>query len=410
MNHDHIRIIDTLAGKLDRKGLTRLRRIARSWFKKAPVIPFPKKPASILIVKLWGIGSMVLASRAIQSLREGFPEATIHLITSNECAPIYEQARIYDKTTILDLTDVSHLRRHLKQLSRTLQQDAPEVAINLDGLSNLSSLIVHQCGAPVTVGFEREEENQFEYTHPLPYDPEKNISQMLYDEMRNLGGAIIDTPCVRPAVREQDRSFVADMLREMQPDPHTYMVGFNINAGGFAYERRWAGEKFALLAQAIEEHEEYVTVFFGTREEERYTLRHVKMMEPPAVSLAGALSLRQYMAWLERLHLVIANDSGTLQLAAALGVPTVGIYGPESPQRVRLSTHEKHAEIFHNLPCGPCVSLFEMKNNMCLDGCSCIRNITLDEVRSVVMDMLDHLSDPVDPPWITSPKKKAPTK
>ncbi len=76
---------------------------------------------------------------------------------------------------------------------------------------------------------------------------------------------------------------------------------------------------------------------------------------PGALNLAGKTTLPQLVALLQGASLVIANDSGPMHIAAALGRPLVAIYGPTNPARTgpynRLDT-----VVQINIPCSPCYS------------------------------------------------------
>ena len=403
MTDDQICHIDAIAGKLARQGLIRFRGLAASFRRAAHVPPTRDagaQPESILVVKLWGLGSMVMASRAFRSLRLGFPNARITVVTTASCAQLYARSGLYDRHILFSCPDLVQLPQCIAAFTQRLSAEPWDMAINLDGMSELSALIAHKSCASRTIGFEAPGENRFGYTDALAYDPHMRISDLLYDRIRSLGGAPVEEPFVRPDVPDTDRATVARMFADRHLNPRALFVGININSGAFAPERRWPAEKFALLAESLAQEGDVVPVFFGASDENRHTMRCLKLMSHTAPCFAGELSLGQYLAWIERLHLFVGNDSGSLQLAAALGIPTVGIFGPESPSRVRLTDSEEHADARIPMPCAPCLSLFEMKKRPCPSGHRCIQSLPLEHVRSLVMDMLQHLSDPIEPPWL----------
>jgi ADP-heptose:LPS heptosyltransferase len=51
------------------------------------------------------------------------------------------------------------------------------------------------------------------------------------------------------------------------------------------------------------------------------------------MSLCDVFSLPRLAALLERVDLMISNDTGPMHLAAAMGTPTIGLFGPQLPQR-----------------------------------------------------------------------------
>ena len=66
--------------------------------------------------------------------------------------------------------------------------------------------------------------------------------------------------------------------------------------------------------------------------------------------------------------MAIGGDTGPLHLAAALGLPVVGLYGPTPPSRNGPFTEKKEI-IYHALPCSPCWKrICKDKNNECMDS------------------------------------------
>jgi ADP-heptose:LPS heptosyltransferase len=101
---------------------------------------------------------------------------------------------------------------------------------------------------------------------------------------------------------------------------------------------------------------------------------------PGALDLTGKTSLRQLVALLERSDLVIANDSGPMHIAAALGRPLVTMFGPTNPSRTGPWGREDsvvHVEI----PCSPCYS------RRC-SHTSCMKWLTVEAVMTVAEKQL----------------------
>ncbi|MFW5856370.1 MAG: glycosyltransferase family 9 protein [Planctomycetota bacterium] len=379
----------------DRKALARARKARRT-------LRLERAPERILVVKLWGLGNLVLAGRALTSLRRAYPNARTTLLTTPRCVQIYEKNNLYDTTVVFDPDEGRSLGSAMNELCERLAGEGFDLAVNLEGLSELARHVTLQSGAAATVGFAPEGEGCGPYDAAAPFLAGCHVEDLLYEVARVAGGKKVGAGLVAPSVRGQERGYCDEVLNRLELDPHALLVGIDANAGGFAPERQWPIEKFALLAQRIEAEPEFRTLFFGGPREERRVAQAVKLMAEPGINVAGLFSIRQTMAFLERLHLFIGNDAGPAHLAAALGVPTVVIYGPESPARVGRRGDERHAAVYHARDCSPCVSLLGMERRPCAHGAKCVREIPVEEVYGVVRDVLDHLSDPDDPPWLAS--------
>ena len=97
----------------------------------------------------------------------------------------------------------------------------------------------------------------------------------------------------------------------------------------------------------------------------------------------------QMAAVLRRCRLFIGNDSGPVHLAAGVGVPVVGFYGPGEYERFR-PWGARHEAIRVGLPCSPC------SQDCAFNDPRCIRGISLDRAKEVIAKKLDPLGPPPD--------------
>ncbi|MCX7934903.1 MAG: glycosyltransferase family 9 protein [Planctomycetota bacterium] len=169
---------------------------------------------------------------------------------------------------------------------------------------------------------------------------------------------------------------------------HKPWVGINMNAGEFALYRAWPPEKFAVLAQMLSDRWGCRLLFTGAANEETYVSRHIKHLSASFLNLAGRTSVRQLAAVLKRLRLFISVDSGPLHLAAALGVPTIGIFGPESPRRFAPLTNGPATMLWQEPACGPCLSAFTLERRRCQAGAACVRTLPIGRVLTAAAEML----------------------
>jgi len=84
------------------------------------------------------------------------------------------------------------------------------------------------------------------------------------------------------------------------------------------------------------------------------------------INLAGKLSIRQSMALYKNMDLAVCVDSGPAHLAAAVGIPTVGVFGPTDPDRWRPYGKNCLAVFDRSLPCRPCLYKKTCSNRECL--------------------------------------------
>lgn len=387
---------DRFAARALRGGVLGLKKVTGLFRKQAAL---PENPERILAVKPWGLGALILATPALAALRKRFPAAELTLLTQKNLDTLYDNAGLYDRVSAWDADELRALPHALRRFRAEAAELRYDLAVNLDGLGELACLLTHLSGAPATAGLVPGGERRG-YTAPVELDETCHAAQACLDVAQAVGAEAEIVPPLPPKLKSAELEQARDTLRQWGVDSHSPLVGLNMNAGGFAPRRAWPAEKFVLLAEFVEELGGYKTVFFGSAEEERFVSRHVKHMHLQPINLAGRTSVRQLAALLAQLHLFVSCDSGPLHLASALGVPCVGIYGPESPRRSGIAEGEKAAVVWRKPECGPCVSFLRGELKPCQRGEECVREITLETVRRVVTDLLDHLADPENPPWL----------
>jgi len=109
------------------------------------------------------------------------------------------------------------------------------------------------------------------------------------------------------------------------------LVGVHAGASGFSGSKRWSPEGFASVARELGCSSHVRLVFFGSEADRALSEAVVQAGVPDGyIDACGGLSLSETIGLLSRLDLFMGNDSGPMHLAAALGVPVVGIYGPTS--------------------------------------------------------------------------------
>jgi len=100
------------------------------------------------------------------------------------------------------------------------------------------------------------------------------------------------------------------------------------------------------------------------------------------VDLAGALTLGEFIALLDSASLLIANNSGPVHLAAALGTPVVDLYALTNPQHTPWMT--PHRVLYRDVPCRWCY------RGDCPEGHhACLRGVPPAEVAQAARELLE---------------------
>jgi ADP-heptose:LPS heptosyltransferase len=151
-------------------------------------------------------------------------------------------------------------------------------------------------------------------------------------------------------VFEADRRYIGRFLAAVARDP---VAGIAVLQPGTTWKnKRWSLVKLAEVGRALAARDGFVPVVAWGPGERSDAAEVVRLIGDRGV-LAPPTTIRQLAALLERSRLYVGTDSGPMHLASALGVPTVGLFGPADP--ARFSPYRQPARVVRRaLPCSPC--------------------------------------------------------
>lgn len=293
--------------------------------------PAPTPPKRILIIKLRAIGDVVMATPVIENLRLAYPDAFLAFLTEEASADIVTDNPFLDEVILLPRRTwrtLSLLTRWRAQTGfyRALREKRFDLVIDLFG-NPRSAILSLLSGARHRLGYAFRM-RKYCYTQRIrPRGGEVHEVEFHLDAVRALK---LSAPVSQPRV------FVTELAAQRAMDWMTSsgiadderLIG--LNPGGGWSIKRWPPERFAILAdRLITEYGARIILFWGPGEEPLVAaIKH--HMSHPVLSIPE-VSLSEMMAFLKHLALLISNDSGPMHIAAALCVPTIGIFGPTNP-------------------------------------------------------------------------------
>ena len=315
------------------------------------IVSFPTPPRRILIIKPSAIGDIVHALPVLSLLHRRWPEAKVSWVVTPACAGLLERHPLLDEVIVFNRHRFGHAWRSptaalaLWRVGRDFRRRNFDLVIDLQGLFR-SGWMAWQTRAPIRVGYSQAREGGWAfYTHRVPNTPLSVQAVERYLRMADALGLGREPVEFRFATNDADRAAVSEKLSALPPGSR-YAV---LLPGTNWATKRWPAESFAALVGPLRE---------------RYGLESIVAGGPgdvglasgiPAINVAGKTSLRELVALLVRADLVIANDSGPMHIAAALGRPLVALYGPTSPERT--GPHGRMESVLRvDLPCAACYS------------------------------------------------------
>ena len=112
-----------------------------------------------------------------------------------------------------------------------------------------------------------------------------------------------------------------------------------------------------------------------------------RLQSPRCIDFTGKTTFRELLALYSSASLMVTNDSGPAHFAALLALPTVVLFGPETP-RLYSPMGNHYKAIYTALPCSPCVSVYNGKKSPCTDN-RCLKTISVQEVLNTVLALVN---------------------
>jgi ADP-heptose:LPS heptosyltransferase len=147
-------------------------------------------------------------------------------------------------------------------------------------------------------------------------------------------------------------------------------------------------ERFTQLCQRllIEVPQSWLVITGVASERKDAQFIRERVQSPRCIDFTGQTSFRELLALYGISNLMITNDSGPAHFAALLSLPTIVLFGPETP-RLYSPMGTKHKAMYAHFACSPCVSVYNGKQSPCTDN-RCLQAISTDKVLQEALAML----------------------
>lgn len=313
----------------------------------------------IVIIGFGGIGNHLMLLPAIRMIGKEIPVANLHIVAATQaCAELFKHEANVDGVSVFSFNPPRSrgLYRAMVRHLRGLKPDAIVAAAGLDPVS--AGMISFLGRARLRIGANWRGRG-FLFTHEVELNgDEYESTQNLRLAAALLGKHCIDSRYFQMIPQLQlEESLVLEGRRWkefLKMGPDRFLVGLHPGSG---IEQKWKRgdlRKFVELAECLEERSSCKCVFFLGPDEADIE-SDLKNLEWPweAINIRFD-SILQTASCIAQCQLFIANDSGLRQLAVALGVPSIGIFGPTGTGKNFIGSNIHHAVVADHVFCRPC--------------------------------------------------------
>jgi heptosyltransferase I len=333
----------------------------------------------ILLIKPSSLGDIVHAMPVVAALKQRWPAAHLTWLVKRQWAELVERIEGVDRVWPVHAS----LQGWLSQVP-ALRREAFDLVIDLQGLLR-SAVMGWASGCPVRAGFANGREGSpWFYTRRVTVP---TAEMHAVDRYLLVAAAIGAKPVGQPEFRfrgtNADGNQVETLMRQNGLAADIPWIAMQVSARWKT--KRWPLESFAAVADYFQRERLAQIALIGGADERREAERVKSLMHTPPVDLAGTTSIGLLPALLRQAALLITNDSGPMHVAAAVGTPVVGLFGPTSP--VRTGPYgTRHVTLTHPLPCSPCFS----RTCMNREPLACLKGITPEEVVQEATRLIAH--------------------
>ena len=394
LNVDSMRRIDRLAGVPLCALATALLEI---WWWLRPIRPLPVR--RILFIELSEMGSTILADPAMRKARARL-NAELYFVIFTQNAESLDLTGTISPANVFRIRNTSLWDLALDTLKFLLwtRRNQIDTVVDLELFSRFTALLTGFSGANRRVGFYRFH-NEGLYrgemlTHRVAYNPHIHIAKNF---IALIDALLSDTPTIPysktlisddeltialPPPRVQEREALLMRIKLLVPNldlARFRIVLINPNASELLPLRRWMPERFAeLIRRVLAAYDDVIVLITGAPSERPDAEKMAAdCRSDRCVSFAGQSALSDLPLLYALAVAMVTNDSGPAHFAAAAGLPTVVLFGPETPNLYQPLGNSK--AIYAGIACSPCVSAHNHRKSACNDNV-CMRAISVEQV------------------------------
>ena len=333
------------------------------------------KNKNILLIKFWGIGSIILTSPAVKKIKAAYPESKIFFFTLKSNYDICRELKLSDEIITIDISGPAAFISDIISRIKLLRKTGFDVVFAFEFYTYFSAVIVSLLKCGRSFGFDNLKNNRkILFTDTILFNDHVHTKDNFLQ--------LVNTDETISAVNVTQSEF--PYLKTFHDDHNGIMkIAVNVNASRLAYERRLPGNNYVEIIDHITEKFRCKVLLTGSNDETSYVNDiYIKISDKDLVAdMSGKTSVNELITLISSSCCLITNDSGPLHIASALNIPVIAFFGPETP--VRYGPLSSKSMVFYkSLECSPCMSISNSKTVNCIyDSPKCMEQFEMKDVK-----------------------------
>jgi heptosyltransferase-2 len=358
-----------------------------------------RRAQRILFLNHHGVGDAVNAQPALKSLRAAFPTAHLAITVQSEqihrlihSVALYDEAMIYRSRKTGLLRDKNSNSQDslvgLIKFGLELRRKQFDLVVGKSGMNDRLTLLLGKAiGASWIIGECANPRLRRFFSQAVPRRAGMLTCDLNLAILHASGIPVVTRQPFIPLTEAEQRQAKCWLEREFGHSIPPLVLVHPGSAQG-RDNKRWLKGCYSSLASWLSKTYGLCCLYAGSEHEEREISEIISQSEVDGHSLVGQFDLRSLAALAAQTQLVVGNDSAVIHIGAAVGVRTVGLYGPTDP--AVYGPYGSHTRVVWNQPpCSPCVDWLFW-------GCGlpiCMMELSLQRVQAAVSDLLAQTND-----------------
>jgi ADP-heptose:LPS heptosyltransferase len=348
------------------------------------------------------LGDVLLALPAATALRDAFPDAHIAFMVAPPTAEVTRRCPDVDETIAVSFPPLgrtmSEIAPHELARAGAELEDHFDLAVVCGAGDVWSGEVATVAGIPIRVGYEAPGMDRF-LTRPVPFDGRPHVVIQLLrlvqeaaaclglsaSRVAGMAARVLPPATVRFVPTDADEQLAARALAQSCPDGGLAIV---FQPGSSVPLKSWPTDRWGRLGIALRRGHGSEPLVNGGPGEAALVRAVVDAGAGSCASLADGLSVGALAALFRRSSLLVSVDSGPLHLAAMVGLPVVGLYGPLPSAQWRPWCRPERCRVLQAaLPCSPCDRIFAPPCGVMVEP-ACMTGIVVQDVFEAASELL----------------------
>lgn len=363
------------------------------------------KPKNLLFIELSEMGSAIIVDPAMREALDRGANIYFLIFKSNQASLSLLNTVPQENILTIDASNLWSLIRTTLSFLIKARKLKIDTVIDLELFSRFTALLTGLSGASRRVGYHIfHGEGLYRgdmLTHKVHYNPHIHIAKNFFSIVHAAFSEKQEKPFSKIIISDQKLKIAQAQVTQDQlntvtqkiqsaaseagvrfngvKNPEEPIILINPNASDLLPQRRWAPESFAKLIEACHARwPKALMLITGSPDEKTYAQNVLNLANcSRAINFAGKVTFKELIPLYHLSDVMVTNDSGPGHFSSVTPLPTVVLFGPETP--ALYSSLGNSIPVFAGLACSPCVSAANHRKTPCTDN-ACMKAIQVEHV------------------------------